>query len=125
MGYINPQKMRFAAYGQFVLVYQSSEKIFYIDSYRSKKNISTRKQFPVACISEHFLKIGSPKKIVELLYCFSLKLTYVKTSKQTWATSRTIEKWFAKFAWKALNSAVKKGKLGDWYSRLLVHIVWY
>ena len=26
---------------------------------------------------------ASPKKIVELLYCFSLKLTYVQTSKQT------------------------------------------
>ena len=40
---------------------------------------------------------ASPKKIVELLYCFSLKMTYVQTSKQTGANSRTIEKWFTIF----------------------------
>ena len=40
---------------------------------------------------------ASPQKIMHILYCWSLKLTFVQTRAQTGASPNTVDRWFTIF----------------------------
>ena len=58
---------------------------------------------------------ASPQKIMHILYCWSLKLTFVQTQAQTGASPTTVDRWFTIFrqiCMDSLNVGVRAGAAG-------------
>ena len=58
---------------------------------------------------------SSPETIMEICWCFSLKLTYSQTAEQTKASPNSIHKWFSYFrelCMDSLNTGGMVGKIG-------------
>ena len=58
---------------------------------------------------------ASPQKIMHILYCWSLKLTFVQTQAQTGASPTTVDRWFTIFrqiCMDSLNVGREDGKIG-------------
>ena len=58
---------------------------------------------------------SSPETIMEICWCFSLKLTYSQTAGQTKASPNSIHKWFSYFrelCMDSLNTGGMVGKIG-------------